>query len=259
MESVRKSSELEQEMNRILSEISKSHGRQVELENELLQARLDYDESVFALETAKDQYDDAVHEGNLTRIALDDYEKAHPRADRTSVEYRQQKSRFETAAAKVRDAQYELERSRKKSDRLGKEVEDIRHKSSELDQKIIQLDDSLFEITEEYNEAIFFVDDETLYRSLKLEHHWKKFFSSLHFDKKLFEDVVKLFRTSELHALEFYVQELDAAADSEAFCHEKITGTDETECIARCQVAAGKYAVIRYKGKTIKSITIKDR
>lgn len=258
MEMIRKIVELEKNMNSILAEISRVHTRQVECENEYQQAVLERESTISEKNDAEEKYQEADDAGRQAKIVLDAYERNHPVKDTKDIEYRQLKNKYEQASATLRGAQYQLVRMVRQLEKCDKRIEDVKHRASEYDRQAMQLGNRLFESSQEYNQVIFTVDNETLYRSIHLEGKWKKMFPNLSFDKNVIENMVKLFSTIQLQNLEMAIWELNAAKNPECYAHEE-SREEKDESIVYCMVAAGKYAKISYKNKLITNIVIKER
>lgn len=258
MEMLRKTGELENGMNSILSEIAKVHTRQVECENDYRQVIKERELAVAEKRDMEKLSLEAGEAGKQAKRNLDEYESRHPVKDGGDVEYRQRKSQYEQAAAGIRSARYKVERAQKQLERLEKRIGEIRRRASDYDRQAMLLGNRLFENSQEYNQIVFMVDNEALYRSIHLQAQWEKMFSELSFDKNVFENMVKSFSTIQINNLEMAMWELNSAKNPESYAHEHSRNEGE-EAVEYCLVAAGKYARICYKDRTIRNITIKER
>lgn len=257
IERIHKAGELEKNLTLILSDISKAHKKQAESETDLLRAAEEMEKAQQENEEAKWRSDEAQQEGSIARLVLNQYESQHPAKDNSDMEYRQIRSRYEKAAAEIRNTAYQLERAKKQLERCEKRYLDMEKRVNEYNKEALKLGDSLFECSKEYNETIFSVDNETLERSVQLRSKWKNFFKTLSFDINVFEIMVKLFSTSQINKLEVAVWELEQAKNPKNYCHEY--EKSEEASVLYCLVASGKYARICYTDKNIKNITIKER
>lgn len=260
MESVRKAGELEKTVKRRLADSAANNRRLVELENDLLQARLEQDAALLDMQKIMGQKELADEEGKMARTHLDEYERANPTADNGKLEYRQLKSQYEQAAANIRNIQSRLERAQKTSSRKDIRVQELRLKIKDCEKRSVELGNQLFEITKEYNDIVFQTENEADYRASLIKIKWNNFFQELQFDTKAFENVIKLFRTSELTAIEMSLYELNIGRDTAAYAHETRRENGEiTGFITYSLVSSGKYAAIYYREKYIERISIKDR
>lgn len=257
MESLHKMEELEREMNSILNDISKIHSKQVDCENNKIQVEQEKIDLQNEYEQAKVAFEVATQEGEELSRNLELYERSHPQKDNGDLEYRQLKGQYEQGATNLRNAKSRMDRLNRQYEQSKKRYEDALGRIEEMDRKAIALGNKLFENTQEYNQIIFVVDNETVYRAINIEARWKKFFKTLSFDTNLFENMVKSFQTAQIIQIETAVYELDQALKPENYCHEKMK--DENMSVMFCLTAAGKYAKIIYQDKNIKSITIKER
>lgn len=260
MNGIKREDELERVIKKLLKNTSDNNKRIAEYEDALMQARIASDELLMDYEEKKRLSDEAQEKMKREKKHLEDYETIHPSAASDNIAYKSLKSDAQLAQNEARQAQYECDRTQKELERKKKREQDIRDRLNECEKKATEYGNLLYENSTEYNELVFFTENETKERSGRLKAGWKKVFTELDFDINIYDYMVKYFGSTELVLAELYLYELNNAFDTEAFSHDVITGEDgENSCVAYCLVSAGKYAQINYKAKNILSITVKNR
>lgn len=259
LESVKNAEGIEKKMKKLLSDITDNNKLSVMLENDLLVARSEFDNCLFEYEDIKTQYDEANTLYERQEKYLADYLRLHPVNDGTNMDLKKIKNDCSLALSKQRTLKQKLEKSESVLDKKRIKVEDTKKSLSECEIRSKKLGDDLYQVTNEYNEIVFYVENEVEYRASYIDHKWKKSFSTLHFDTNVIEKVVKLFSKAEMMSIEYALYELNEAMDMKAYANE-ITKDDNviTGCVIYCGVSAGKYATIRYNDKNINMIYIKE-
>lgn len=271
---IAKEAKLNTDIKDTLEQLKKLNNQQVIVEEHLSKAIDRMNDFMTELDDAKTNLDKVNVDSNTIKQKYEKYLKDHQTVDRNDMVFRQLKQDYEGTARNIRNAQNSVSTIEKNIEKQQTIIDNDRNQLQAISTSASMHQEHLIFDTGEFNKVIMDLENEADYRAKIVERRWKNYYKTWTFDRKLFENMVKLFTQREIVAIERLLREMDEANDKTSFII-KASALSEVDVSDRlsgaknlpegitnkvyCFVRNGKYAQIEFIANVIIAINVKGR